>query len=109
MLSRGQPWIVGTVLAGMLLLEAMHAHAETSVQELAKLAQDPVGNLISMPFRNNSKPNFGPERNTQDVLNVYLVLRVSSDLPRMQLDAMFQMPPDQCAICDDVTTPIGTR
>jgi hypothetical protein len=73
MLSRGQPWIVATVLAAMLLLEAMDAHAETNVEELAKLAQDPVGNLISMQFRNNSKPNFSADKSTQTVLNIHAV------------------------------------
>ena len=30
------------------------AHAEMSAEELAKLAQNPVGNLISVPFQNNT-------------------------------------------------------
>ena len=36
------------------------AHAEMSEEELAKLAQNPVGNLISLPFQNNTNFNFGP-------------------------------------------------
>jgi hypothetical protein len=38
----------------MLLLAAatsLAARAEMSAEELAKLAQNPVGNLISVPFR----------------------------------------------------------
>ena len=36
--------------------------AEMSAEELAKLAQNPVGNLISLPFQNNTNLNFGPRR-----------------------------------------------
>ena len=31
-----------------------------SAEELAKLAQNPVGNLISVPFQNNTNLNVGP-------------------------------------------------
>ena len=37
------------------------AAAEMSAEELAKLAQNPVGNLISVPFQNNTNLNFGPQ------------------------------------------------
>jgi hypothetical protein len=60
--SRGQPWIVVTALAAMLLLEAMHAHAEVSVEEFAKLTQNPVGNRTNMPFQNISKLSCGPDK-----------------------------------------------
>jgi hypothetical protein len=36
------------ILAGML------AHAELSAEDLAKIAQNPVGNLISVPFQENA-------------------------------------------------------
>ena len=51
-------------------------HAEMSAEELAKLAQNPVGNLISLPFQNNTNLNFGPERGTQNVLNIQPVIPV---------------------------------
>jgi hypothetical protein len=40
------------VLAAVLtsLIAAARVHAELSAEELAKLAQNPVGNLISVPF-----------------------------------------------------------
>ena len=41
------------------------AHAEMSAEELAKLAQNPVGDLISLPFQNNTNFNVGPQRNAQ--------------------------------------------
>jgi len=48
-----------------------------SAEELAKLAQNPVGNLISVPFQNNTNLNFGPEKGTQNVLNIQPVIPVS--------------------------------
>ena len=53
------------------------AHAEMSAEELAKLAQNPVGNLISVPFQNNTNLNFGPERKTQNILNIQPVIPIS--------------------------------
>jgi hypothetical protein len=44
------------------LLAATPALAELSAEELAKLAQNPVGNLISVPFQNNTNLNFGPDK-----------------------------------------------
>ena len=36
------------------------ARAELSSEELAKLAQNPIANLISVPFQNNTNFNYGP-------------------------------------------------
>ena len=52
------------------LLAGGAARAEMSAEDLAKLAQNPVGNLISVPFQNNANFNFGPLEKTQDVLNI---------------------------------------
>ena len=48
-----------------------------SAEELAKLAQNPVGNLISVPFQNNTNLNFGPEKGTQNILNIQPVIPIS--------------------------------
>jgi hypothetical protein len=56
---------------------AAPAYAEMSAEELAKLAQNPVGNLISVPFQNNTNLNFGPEKGTQNVLNIQPVIPIS--------------------------------
>ena len=53
------------------------ARAEMSAEELAKLAQNPVGNLISLPFQNNTNFNFGPEKGTQNILNIQPVIPIS--------------------------------
>lgn len=66
-----------TLLAAAVTLLAIEsAHAELSAEELAKLAQNPIGNLISVPFQNNSNLNFGPEKKTQNVLNIQPVIPV---------------------------------
>ena len=43
---------------------------EHSVDELAKAVQNPIANLISVPFQNNTSFEFGPEEKTQNVLNI---------------------------------------
>jgi hypothetical protein len=63
------------------LLVATPAIAEMSAEELAKIAQNPVGNMISLPFQNNTNLNFGPEKKTQNILNIQPVIpfEASSD------------------------------
>ena len=51
--NRDKRWLTAAGLAAALLATAP-AHAEMSATELAKLAQNPVGNLISVPFQNNT-------------------------------------------------------
>ncbi|MEO8304562.1 MAG: neuromedin U, partial [Betaproteobacteria bacterium] len=71
----------GWASCALLVVLAMPAHAEMSAEELAKLAQNPVGNLISVPFQNNANFNFGPMKGTQNVLNIQPVypIHVSDD------------------------------
>ena len=73
-------WLQGVIDVGAvaaLLLVATLAHAEMSAEELAKLAQNPVGNLISVPFQNNTNLNYGPEKGTQNILNIQPVIPIS--------------------------------
>jgi hypothetical protein len=65
------------LLAGTAL--AAPAAAEMTAEELAKLAQNPVGNLISVPFQYNGNLNFGPEKGTQSILNIQPVIPISVD------------------------------
>ena len=67
---------VATFVA-VAVLTAATARAEMTEEELAKLAQNPVGNLISLPFQNNTNLNFGPDKGTQNVLNIQPVVPVS--------------------------------
>jgi len=66
-----------TILATAILAAALPARAELSAEELAKLAQNPVGNLISIPFQNNTNLNYGPEKGTQNILNIQPVIPIS--------------------------------
>jgi len=59
------------------MLAALPVYAEMSAEELAKLAQNPVGNLISVPFQNNTNLNVGPDKRTQNILNIQPVVPVS--------------------------------
>jgi hypothetical protein len=48
-----------------------------SNEELAKAAQNPIADMISLPFQNNTNFNFGPFDKTQNVLNIQPVYPVS--------------------------------
>ena len=64
-------------LMAVAMWAAAPAHAALSAEELAKLAQNPVGNLISVPFQNNTNLNVGPEKGTQNILNIQPVVPIS--------------------------------
>ena len=68
-------WRTSAAIAAVRIA-APTARAEMSAEELAKLAQNPVGNLISVPFQNNTNLNFGPEKGTQNVLNIQPVIPI---------------------------------
>ena len=69
-------WLASATLAAALPATGP-AHAEMSAEELAKLAQNPVGNLISVPFQNNTNFNVGPLTGTQNILNIQPVIPIS--------------------------------
>jgi len=63
-------------VAAAALLAVGPAQAAMSAEELAKLAQNPVGNLISVPFQNNTNFNVGPYSGTQNILNIQPVIPI---------------------------------
>ena len=67
-------------LLGLLFVMGLPARAAQSNEELAKAAQNPVANLISVPFQDNINFNVGPEEKTQNVLNIQPVIPVSLGL-----------------------------
>jgi hypothetical protein len=69
---------LATAMALGVLL-ALPARAELSAEELAKIAQNPVGALISVPFQNNTNFNTGPLSGTQNILNIQPVIPVTID------------------------------
>jgi hypothetical protein len=69
-----------TAVIGLLAIGATFAapvRAEMSAEELAKISQNPVGNMISLPFQNNTNFNAGPLKGTQNVLNIQPVIPIS--------------------------------
>jgi len=48
--------------------------AQEGDEELAKAAQNPVADLISLPFQNNTNFGLGPDDRTQNVLNIQPVV-----------------------------------
>ena len=61
-----------TVIAGIAIsLFARIAYAEEPSKEaLAKAAQNPIANMISLPLQNNINTGIGPENETQNILNI---------------------------------------
>lgn len=67
--------MVATVASATSLM-ASTSLAAMSAEELAKLAQNPVGNLVSLPLQNNTNFNVGPQSGTQNILNIQPVLPI---------------------------------
>ena len=49
---------------------------EAANEELAKKAQNPIANKISVPFQNNTSYGIGPDGRTANVLNVQPVIPI---------------------------------
>ena len=47
---------------------------EANLEELNREAQNPVADLISLPFQNNTNFNLGPHNRIQNVLNIQPVI-----------------------------------
>lgn len=47
-----------------------------SASDLAKKLQNPIGDLYSFPFQNNTNFNTGPNRGTRDILNIQPVIPI---------------------------------
>jgi hypothetical protein len=67
---------VTALLCLAAILAGESAHAELTPEDLAKIAQNPVGNLISVPFQENAYLNTGPLDKTQNVLNIQPVIPI---------------------------------
>lgn len=64
-------------LTTVALLATTPAVAELSKEELAKISQNPVGNMVSVPLQNNTNFNTGPLDGTQNVLNIEPVIPIN--------------------------------
>ncbi len=59
-----------------LLFQTQCASAQDS-QDLAKASQNPVGDLISLPFQNNMNFDVGPDDRVQNIMNIQPVYPVA--------------------------------
>ncbi|WP_205772450.1 hypothetical protein [Microvirga calopogonii] len=69
-------------LAVMLSLGGSGAFAQEEhggAGDLAKAAQNPIADLISLPFQNNFNFNVGPHNQLQDILNIQPVIPIHLD------------------------------
>ena len=68
-------------LVGILTAIPLWAAEEESNAELAKKLQNPIADLISIPFQNDVNFGYGPDDNTQNILNIQPVIPIhlSSD------------------------------
>lgn len=64
------------ILAIALLGIALQVHADKR-EDLAKQAQNPIANLISLPLQNNTNFKVGPQERNQNILNIQPVYPVS--------------------------------
>jgi len=63
------------VFVGFLMLAAVSSHAAAQDGgNLAQEAQNPIANLISVPFQNNTNFNVGRLGNDQNILNIQPVI-----------------------------------
>lgn len=58
----------------LTLVWSTHTYAEETAEELAKKTQNPVANLISVPFQNNLNFGLGPHNRAQNVLLIQPVV-----------------------------------
>jgi hypothetical protein len=54
----------------------MESATDEGSTALAKKLQNPIGDLYSFPFQNNTNFNYGPNKGTQDILNVQPVIPI---------------------------------
>jgi hypothetical protein len=69
--------VLWSVSLAVLLTASERSRADADVSDQAKQSQNPIADLISVPFQNNTNLNAGPERETLNVLNVEPVVPVS--------------------------------
>lgn len=65
--------LIYTAFSLSIILSAGGAFADDTAN-LAKQAQNPVANLISLPLQNNTNFGIGPDEETQNILNIQPVL-----------------------------------
>ena len=76
----------------LTLVWSTHTSAEETAEELAKKTQNPVADLISVPFQNNLNFGLGPHNRAQNILNIQPVLPFNlTDNLNLRTGWMFKM------------------
>ena len=73
-LLRRKPYLAALIVLGITAFTHPVRADEQGTQELAKAAQNPVANMISLPLQNNINFNVGPGDDVQNVLNIQPVI-----------------------------------
>ena len=76
-LRPGHKFLASAVALGIAV--STNVHAELSAEQLAKISQNPVGNLVNVPFQYNANLNYGREKGTLSVLNIQPVIPFDVD------------------------------
>jgi hypothetical protein len=71
----GCSWLA--IVVSVLLAASEGSEADTDAASQAKQSQNPIADLISVPFQNNTNLDVGPERATLNDLNIQPVVPVS--------------------------------
>ncbi len=69
-------WSLSTWIVAACLAFTAGARAQGD-QDLAKASQNPVGDLVSLPFQNNMNFNVGPDDRVQNVMNIQPVYPIA--------------------------------
>jgi hypothetical protein len=69
--------LTAALAVAMIAPGAVRSAADQSATDLAKLSQNPVADLVSVPFQNNTAYELGPRDRTQNVLNIQPVIPLS--------------------------------
>lgn len=70
-------WKVSSLLLLALVTSTSNTIYAQSHAELAKAAQNPIANLISLPLQDNINTGIGPDDETQNILNIQPVWPIS--------------------------------
>jgi hypothetical protein len=71
-----QTRIAALTLVALLIAAPLWAAEQESTEELAKKTQNPVADLISVPFQSDFNFEVGPTKGTQYVLNIQPVIPI---------------------------------
>jgi hypothetical protein len=75
--GRNQSAYVAALVALGTTLSAWPAAAQSSTEELAKASQNPVADMISLPFQFNTNFGYGPYDKTQEIINIQPVIPIN--------------------------------